>query len=169
MKEKKGNLKRAHTDKDFHLIAELASIIWTEHYPPIIGVEQVNYMLDKFQSFNAIKEQVQDGVFYFIMYFNNKPAGYLSYYKKEDSLFLSKLYVLDQYRGKKIGKTALIFIEDQLVDLGCDSISLTVNKNNSNSIKAYQKMGFKIIDTIVIDIGNGFVMDDYFLKKKFKY
>ena len=58
------------------------------------------------------------------------------------------------------------FIQDKAEQLGYSSISLTVNKYNEASIKAYEKMGFKKVKDIVIDIGNGFVMDDYLMEKK---
>jgi RimJ/RimL family protein N-acetyltransferase len=48
---------------------------------------------------------------------------------------------------------------------GIPKIRLTVNKYNSNSIKAYDNMGFVSVDSIVQDIGNGYVMDDYVLEK----
>ena len=156
---------RAHTNDDIQQIVELATEIWTEHYTSIIGTKQVTYMLEKFQSFQAIKEQILEGVYYDLLLFNNIPVGYTSFYKKDNSLFISKLYVLDQFRGKRIGKTALEYLENKSGELNCDSISLTVNKNNTKSIKVYQKMGFKILDSIVIDIGNGFVMDDYLMEK----
>ena len=158
-------IQKAVNTNDFKIIAALASEIWTEHYTSIIGSKQVEYMLEKFQSEEAIRDQVQDDVFYNILYFNDQPAGYLSFFKKDDSLFLSKLYVLSQLRGNKIGKAGLDFIKDQLKELECDRIQLTVNKNNIQSIEAYKKMGFQIIDSIIIDIGNGFVMDDYLMEK----
>ncbi|MHB8279561.1 MAG: GNAT family N-acetyltransferase, partial [Candidatus Humimicrobiaceae bacterium] len=46
------------------------------------------------------------------------------------------------------------------------AISLTVNKNNSNAIKAYEKLGFKNMGSVVKDIGHGFIMDDYKMEKK---
>lgn len=41
------------------------------------------------------------------------------------------------------------------------SVYLTCNKHNSNSLAVYEKKGFKKIDEDVTDIGNGYVMDDY--------
>jgi RimJ/RimL family protein N-acetyltransferase len=46
-----------------------------------------------------------------------------------------------------------------------NKIALTVNKNNVNSIKAYEKMGFKNVGSVVQDIGSGYVMDDYKMEK----
>ena len=156
----------ANTNADFEQIANLGTIIWTEHYTPIIGSEQVTYMLDKFQSESAVKKQIQEGTEYYIIKHQNTTVGYLSFYKKEDSLFLSKLYVLGNERGKGIGKAAMSFLEKKRVEIACKSISLTVNKYNTNSIKADEKMGFEKTDSVVMDIGNGYVMDDYVMKKE---
>lgn len=49
---------------------------------------------------------------------------------------------------------------------GLESIYLTVNKNNTNTISAYIKLGFEIVDSIITDIGSNFVMDDYIMEKK---
>ena len=57
------------------------------------------------------------------------------------------------------------FIEEQAKDLNCKIIYLTVNKYNTNSIMAYQKTGFVKTEELVIDIGNGYVMDDYRMEK----
>jgi len=157
---------KAKIDSDFKQIATLGAIIWKEHYTPIIGSEQVTYMLDKFQSESAIKKQIQEGTEYYSIKYQDTGVGYLSFYKKEDSLFLSKLYVLGTERGKGIGKAAMSFLEKKRVKITCKSISLTVNKQNTNSIMAYEKMGFKKTDSIVMDIGNGYVMDDYVMKKE---
>lgn len=145
--------------------ARLANEIWTEHYTPIIGSGQVEYMLEKFQSVTAIVDQIDSGTLYFMIMFEDEPTGYISVYKKNTSLFLSKFYVHKSMRGKGLGKMALAFIEDKARELNCESISLTVNKHNTNSIKAYDKLGFTNRGPIVIDIGNGYIMDDFAFEK----
>ena len=42
---------------------------------------------------------------------------------------------------------------------------LNVNKNNVQAIRAYEKSGFAIRESVVVDIGGGFVMDDYVMAK----
>ena len=157
---------KAESKQDFQNLEQLASKIWTEHYTPIIGIDQVNYMLDKFQSAEAMQKQVADGMEYYLLIHDEKAAGYFAVAKKKESLFLSKLYVSKEFRGNGIAKTAIKFIEHRKAALACNSISLTVNKDNSNSIAAYEKMGFNKIEAIVQDIGNGYVMDDYIMEKK---
>lgn len=159
------DLLPAHTDKHFKSIEQLARLIWTQHYTPIIGVNQVEYMLDKFQSFDAISNQINDGYEYYKIHHNDELVGYISIKKNDSVLFLSKVYVHADFRGKGIGKMAFNFIEDRAINLKCRSIMLTVNKYNTNSIAAYKRLGYKIIEEIVIDIGNGYVMDDYKFEK----
>lgn len=155
----------ANTASDYKLIAQLADTTWREHYTPIIGLEQVEYMLTKYQSPDAISNQVDEGYKYFIITYEKTPVGYLSFNKEKEVLFLSKIYILIDYRGKKIGKAALQFIEDSSKKMGCNKIVLTVNKHNNNSILAYEKLGFINLGSIVMNIGNGFVMDDYKMEK----
>lgn len=155
----------ASTKENYQIIADLAKIIWTEHYTPIIGEKQVTYMLNKFQSVSSIEHQIESNVKYYLLINRDTPVGYFSYNLKNDSLFLSKLYVLNAARGKGIGKSALSFLGIQAKELGLKKIQLTVNKYNTNSISAYQKMGFVNIKAIVQDIGDGYVMDDFVLEK----
>lgn len=145
--------------------AQLARQIWTQHYIPIIGEAQVEYMLDKYQSKEAIQNQIDTGSRYYLINHDEQNAGYFSFTEHDDHLFLSKLYVLDSYRGIGLGKKSMEFIENEAYKSSCGKIRLTVNKYNHNSIKAYKKMGFENIDSVVQDIGNGFVMDDYVLEK----
>ncbi|MGZ2372017.1 GNAT family N-acetyltransferase [Ancylomarina sp. YFZ004] len=156
----------ANTESDFNTIAELSSIIWKEHYTDIIGYRQVDYMLKKYQSVEAIKDQIEEGALYYLITHQGSTVGYLSYYKKTDCLFLNKIYILKESRGKGIGKKAMHFLETTAEHLGYKTLSLTVNKNNKETIKAYVKMGFKQVRDIVIDIGNNFVMDDYIMEKE---
>lgn len=158
-------IRIAKTKNDIDTIAQLASAIWHEHYTPIIGIDQVKYMLDKFQSTKAIGKQIEQGYLYFSIYHKGNSVGYLSVKKNGSELFLSKIYVSKDFRGHGIGKTAMFFIEQEAISKECNSIILTVNKYNTNSIKAYEKIGFINTGVKVLDIGNGYIMDDYTMEK----
>lgn len=158
--------KLAKTNLDFKTISDLAKSIWTEHYTPIIGLDQVNYMLEKFQSEIAIQNQINiDNYKYYLIIDENTAIGYLSIKNNDDALFLSKIYIDKSCRGKGLGKIAINFIEEQAKDLNCQTIYLTVNKYNINSIVAYQKIGFIKTEELVVDIGNGYIMDDFRMEK----
>ncbi|MCF6224091.1 MAG: GNAT family N-acetyltransferase [Flavobacteriaceae bacterium] len=162
-------IKLANNIEDFRNIEDLAKEIWEEHYTPIIGPDQVAYMLNKFQSAVAIKNQIDDEYQYFQVYIDDISVGYFSFIKRDTSLFLSKIYVLKKYRGKGVGKFMMDFVLQKAMQLNLISIVLTVNKENKNSIEAYEKMGFQNMGSLVADIGNGFVMDDNKMIKSLIY
>ena len=159
------NFHEVKSDRDLALIENMANTIWHEHYTSIIGAEQVKYMLDKFQSANTMKEQIVKGYQYFLINFNENAVGYLSFERRENALFLSKIYVLKNQRGKGIGRTAMEFVISAAKGLNCTKVALTVNRFNQNSIRAYESAGFEKKGELVQDIGNGFVMDDYLMEK----
>lgn len=159
------NFHEVNSDSDLEQIENMAITIWHEHYTPIIGKEQVIYMLDKFQSVIAMRDQIDMGYQYFIINFNDNPVGYLSFERRIDALFLSKIYLLKRKRGKGIGRTAMEFVISAAKGLNCVKVALTVNRFNQNSIRAYESAGFEKKGELVQDIGNGFVMDDYLMEK----
>lgn len=142
-------------------LCKLARLIWSEHYLPIIGQAQVDYMLENFQSEKAIKEQIEDGYSYFLIKNYGESCGYLAIQPQEDKLFLSKFYIHNDFRGRGLGRKTFDFVVEFAKKLNIPTIQLTVNKYNDNSVAVYKKLGLKIVESIVSDIGNGFVMDDY--------
>jgi ribosomal protein S18 acetylase RimI-like enzyme len=147
------------------MVETLAKEIWTEHYTPIIGKEQVEYMLERFQSGQAIVQQISLGILYFLITADEELVGYIALHPMSDELFLSKIYVRSDQRGRGYGKKAIQFAETLAHARRLKKIILTVNKNNIDSIKAYERMGFKNTGSLIQDIGNGFVMDDYKMEK----
>lgn len=148
-------------ENDIKTLAELTNEIWHEYWPCILSAEQINYMVEKFQSENAIINQMKNENYkYYFINYENKNVGYVGISPHSDYLFLSKLYIKKDFRHKGIGKAVF----EKIKDFGFDKIQLTVNKYNQNTIDAYLKYGFKIIDSVVSDIGNGFVMDDYIME-----
>lgn len=149
------------SSKDIDEIVSLAKIIWTEHYTPIIGIEQVEYMLDKFHAKNVINEQItNDNYRYYLIKNQNNNVGYIGVQLKDKELFLSKIYIQSTERGLGLGKLSMAFIKGVAEENNLSKITLTVNKNNSNTIAAYYKFGFVKTGLVCADIGEGYVMDD---------
>jgi len=146
-------------------LAELASSIWHEYWTIILSPEQIDYMVENFQSEYAIKNQYKNENYtYYFISENDKNIGYFGISEKENYLFLSKLYISKDYRHKGIGKKAFEKIKEIAESKNYKTIQLTVNKHNKNTISAYNKWGFKTINSVVTDIGEGFVMDDYIME-----
>mgnify|MGYP000195128095 FL=1 len=153
-------------ENDITKLAALASKIWHEYWTEILTESQIEYMLENFQSVNAIEKQIAEERYnyYFISDENNENIGYFGISNKENYMFLSKLYLLKEYRRKGIGKAAFEKIKQLAAKENLTTIRLTVNKYNTNTINAYKKWGFIITDAVITDIGSGFVMDDYIME-----
>ena len=158
-------INKVTTSSQVDVVANLARTIWPDHYSPIIGKEQVDYMLAKYQTPKSILAQMElEGNYYFLIYADSEPVGYIGIVEKHNKLFLSKLYILSTERGKGIGHTAINFLKARCREIGAPYITLTVNKQNLNSICAYEKLGFENYGEVVTDIGKGYVMDDYLMR-----
>jgi GNAT superfamily N-acetyltransferase len=150
-------------DRQIETVAGLAAEIWRQHYPAIISRQQIDYMVERFQSRDAIRQQIADGYHYALIRQDGEVTGYLAVRCDRDSgeLFLSKIYLREQNRGQGAGYAAISYIRHRARATGCRSIWLTVNRMNRVAIDAYERWGFSTTGEIVTDIGKGFVMDDY--------
>jgi diamine N-acetyltransferase len=163
-------LRQAESSADIQLIAELARLIWNQHYRGIISERQIDYMLAHFQSPTAIDQQIAAGMRYYLININRHGGmaiGYLALAADalRSRLQISKIYVDAGHRGTGCGWQALRFSEQQALKRGMHTLWLTVNKHNSVAISAYRRWGFHKTDAVVADIGSGFVMDDYVMEK----
>jgi ribosomal protein S18 acetylase RimI-like enzyme len=116
----------------------------------------------------ALETQINQKQHQFILAFEDaEPVGFASYGLKspEDPgvYRLHKLYVVPGLHGKGVGKKLLQFIADDILLKGAEKLELNVNKQN-RAIQFYEKMGFNIIREEKIDIGQGFIMDDYVME-----
>ena len=152
---------------DIDSVADLAHEIWNRHFVPIVGQEQVDYMLAKFQSAPAISEQIANGYQYFIVKDHGQRVGYFAIVPcpDESGAQLSKIYIKRDQQGRGLGKTIMTFVEECCVTMGIRRLWLTVNRHNTGPIAFYRHMGFTKDKSLVQDIGGGFVMDDYKMVK----
>ena len=65
-----------NNNTDIFIVANLANEIWHQHFTSIIGIEQVSYMLEKFQSVQAITDQIESGWLYFLAKLGDEYVGY---------------------------------------------------------------------------------------------
>ena len=151
--------------EDIPEIQKLARRIWEEAYREILSDDQIKYMLELMYSEKVIVQELRSGVVWDIIVNKNQPCGFLSYtFGKDNSVKLSKIYIMDEARGKSIAAESISRISQYARDNGKEYVFLTVNKNNKRAIRAYEKNGFTITDSVITDIGNGFVMDDFIME-----
>jgi len=161
-------IKEVTTDEDVQTVAQLAVPIWHEAFAGIITDGQIDYMIEKFQSYEAIiRQRAEEGYMYMLCLLGGKAVGYCGIQPKNDgTLYLSKMYLQKEARGQGLFTEVVKFLKGHCKAHGLHSIWLTVNKNNARAIAAYEKNGFTNIRSQVADIGHGFVMDDYVYELK---
>lgn len=153
-------LKRADQN-DIPIISQLADKVWHQHYPSIITMEQISYMLNMMYSSKSLTEQMEVKHHQFYLIHNgNSHIGFISVDKlnEQGSFMLHKFYLDQDLAGKGSGTLAF---NELLKVIQPTEIKLTVNRKNFRSINFYFKNGFKIDHVEDFDIGNGFVMEDF--------
>jgi diamine N-acetyltransferase len=148
------------------IVSNLAKKIWPVAYATILSKEQLHYMLDRFYNLEALQKQLESGqVFYLAQNENQEFVGFVSYEIncEPNKTKIHKIYVLPETQGTGIGKQLFDVVKTKAQENQQTAIFLNVNKYN-NAQKFYQKLCFTITKEEVIDIGNGYVMDDYVME-----
>ena len=157
------------TEADLPALAELAGVIWRAHYPGIIPLAQIEYMLAWMYSLATLSDEFRTQHICFEQLFTDERfVGFAAYGPTADPgvMKLHKLYLLPQYHGKGVGASALKEVEGIARGAGAARLVLNVNKHNAKAIRSYQRSGWSVAEAVCVDIGAGFVMDDYVMAKE---
>jgi GNAT superfamily N-acetyltransferase len=156
---------RIATAADFDAIRKVVHEVWPIAYREMISQEQIAYMLEWMYSDVSLHKQVsEEGCVFLVHETDSAVNGFASFSEIEPTCFkLHKLYVYTTIQGKGIGKALLDEVKKHAAMLGGMTLELQVNKKNVAQ-HFYLKQGFTIDRELVLDIGNGFVMDDYIMK-----
>jgi GNAT superfamily N-acetyltransferase len=157
------------TEAGLPAISELAGVIWRACYPGIITHAQIDYMLARMYSLDVLRDEIRSqGIRYDQLLVDGKPAGFASYGPTSEAgvMKLHKLYLLPEMHSRGLGSRLLQHVEREVRAGAGRRLILSVNKRNTRAITAYQRNGFITADSVVTDIGGGFVMDDYIMAKE---
>jgi GNAT superfamily N-acetyltransferase len=156
-------------EADLPVIATLAGVIWRACYPGIITHAQIDYMLARMYAHDAMRDEIRfQGIHYDCLFVDDKMAGFASYGPSSEPgvTKLHKLYLLPELQGRGLGSRLLQHCEQEVRAAGAHRLILSVNKRNAKAIAVYQRNGFVIAESVVTDIGGGFVMDDFIMAKE---
>jgi ribosomal protein S18 acetylase RimI-like enzyme len=157
------------TVDDLAAVAELAGIVWRKHYPGIITAQQIEYMLARGYAHAALQRFLtEEGAGLDLAHVGQRLAGFAAYHRADapDELKLDKLYVHQDFQGRGVGHALLEATAAAAQAQRRATIILNVNKHNTQAINAYARNGFVVREAVVVDIGAGFVMDDYLMAKR---
>jgi diamine N-acetyltransferase len=153
---------------DIPTIYNLAVKTWNITYPSIISNDQIDYMIEKMYSKDKLNEAIETEKFNFLLYeIEDSLVGFCSiehYYNNEAITRIHKLYVDPEVHGKKIGQQLLNEAQKIAKQFNTKKLHLNVNKKNP-AVNFYFKHDFSVEREEVLDIGNGYVMDDFVMIK----
>lgn len=156
---------RKASKNDIPLIQELCLQVWPQTYKDIISQEQIEFMLEKMYGTENLLNQLQSGFLFFILFDELTPIGYAGMERTDDDCFkLHRLYVIIENHRKGAGSYFLSQIEQFVTEQSGSTIELQVNRANS-AVEFYKKRGFYIVKEADFDIGNGFYMNDFIMRK----
>jgi ribosomal protein S18 acetylase RimI-like enzyme len=158
---------RVATRSDLPVLAALADRIWRAYYPGIISQGQIEYMLERGNAIPTLEEELESGVIFPLIFDRKNAIGFGAYGPTDTTLKgkVHKLYLDTAYHGFGLGQKLLEWIESSARLNRYTHLALQVNKNNTKGIAAYRRRGYTIEREVVVDIGQGYLMDDYVMEK----
>ncbi len=154
---------------DIAIIREIANITWPDAYGTYISQAQLDYMLDMMYSDASLIEQINKGHQFYIAEHNNTAVGFASVSQEADNACkLNKLYVLPTAQKTGAGKALLQKSIDYAISHAANCLYLQVNKQN-NAQHFYSKHGFTVREASILEIGGGYIMDDYIMELALTY
>jgi ribosomal protein S18 acetylase RimI-like enzyme len=155
-------------DQQFIDIRAIANEVWPVAYGTILSEAQLEYMMEMMYSVSSLQNQANEKKHRFILAKEEETVlGFAAFefnYGKKPKTKIHKIYILTAAQGKGIGKELIDFIASEAKQRHQKALILNVNKNNK-AIRFYERIGFSISFEEVINIGNGYVMDDYVMEK----
>lgn len=123
-------------------------------------------MMEMMYSEGALRKLLQNNNQFIIAYNSGIPVGFACFSEIEPAVYkLHKIYVLFSQQGKGTGKFMIEQVINDIKPKGAVALRLNVNRDNPAK-QFYEKMGFTVIASEDIDIGNGFFMNDYVMEKR---
>ena len=158
------------TQSQIDTLCAIAKTVWHETYDDLLPPGQPDYMIEKFQSDHAVKEQMaRENYRYVLAKLGEAYVGFVGYaprYQGQEEMYLSKAYILPQGRGQGVVGALFRLVEEETKKEGLSRVRLTVNKGNAHAKAVYEHYGYRTVEAVQSDIGGGYVMDDYVMVKE---
>lgn len=153
---------------DIPTIQQIAEETWRPTYSHILTEEQTLYMLDLMYAADVLQKQIEGTVEFFMVAVDDETIGYFAIEPQGDRhAKLHKIYLRPQQKTKGTGTAVITYLKNWAITRGIETIELNVNKYNS-AVSFYEKMGFERIREMILDIGQGYIMDDYVMQLQLK-
>lgn len=149
---------------DARIIHELIHQIYYPTYHEILSRQQIDFMLTKSYTENALKEAMSAGQDFFILWEDDLPLGFVAVQNKNDFILrIEKLYILPGQQGKGLGVKLIDFAAAEAIERQRPMLELNVNRANK-AYFFYLRQGFRVVKEVDIPY-YGYILDDYIMQK----
>ena len=148
-------------------VQQIAKLTWPDTFKEILSAAQIKYMLDWMYNLETLKQQLEEGQLFYMLTHNDIDIGFIGVqndFPVTGETKLHKIYVLPSSQGLGAGKILMNKAEQIAIENKSNYFVLNVNRCNK-ATDFYMKLGFEITYEENIDIGNGFLMEDFVMKK----
>ena len=147
------------------VVQRLAQDIWRRHYSAILSLAQIDYMLERGYSDDALRRfVVEPDAGLAVAEAAGDAVGFAAWYRVDASTMkLDKLYVVLHWHGRGVGRALIDHVGEYAARAGCSALTLNVNRGNTSAVRAYEACGFTIRARGDFPIGEGFVMEDFIM------
>ncbi|WP_199563233.1 GNAT family N-acetyltransferase [Runella aurantiaca] len=149
-------------------IKRIAYETWPATFGAILSEKQIAYMLDWMYSIPSLTSQIDEkGHVFILAQEGDEYLGYVSYelnYSGLPKTKIHKIYLLPASQGKGVGALLIDRVGEIATENQNKALLLNVNRYNK-AVGFYEKMGFNIVGNETIDIGDGFLMEDFMMEK----
>ncbi|MCR5815448.1 MAG: GNAT family N-acetyltransferase [Ruminococcus sp.] len=125
----------------------LANRIFGQHFTPMMPRQQIDYILDTYNSYNAINERISTGGYkYYSIVCDSRQAGFFAYVPRlGEAVEITEIGVIKKQRGKGCCKKALDFIASNARENGAKTVKIKIDKKNEMALNAFKALGMQEI------------------------
>ncbi len=153
------------------IIRDIAMDVWPKTFRDILAPGQIAYMMRMMYAPDVMERELAEGFSFEVLRLDGEPVGYVSYapYGEPGEAKLHKIYLLEKCQGRGYGSLLLRHVSDRCRESGFIGLRLNVNKHNRRAIRAYLRNGFVQIASVNMDIGGGYFMDDFVMRRDLRH
>jgi GNAT superfamily N-acetyltransferase len=117
-----------------------------------------------------LENQFNQGHQFYVAVLDGKSVGFIGIepnYPEKGITKIHKIYILPNQQGLGIGKKLIEYVKELSIQSEMKGLLLNVNRFNK-AVDFYKAIGFNIVFEENIDIGNGYLMEDFVMRLDFQ-
>lgn len=130
---------RKAVKEDSAIVGEVHSKAWKSAYRGIFPDEYIDADTASKRTAEFLEAIKDTKCTYFLLEEDDRAAGIVKTCEDNNVLEIESIYILDEYRGKGLGRQFMDYIKTQST---CDSIFLWVLETNAKARRFYENNGF---------------------------